>query len=84
MRESVAVIAEPDFSAEEAIEKSKISDRERNPNQPPDQADVQAVGAGLGVLDREAVARIRACGEKDRVERERRPAKSADDIEARC
>ncbi len=64
VREAVAVVAEPDFSAEEAIEKSKIADRERNPDQPPDQADVQAVGAGLGVLDREAVARIRAAGRR--------------------
>jgi|SRR5689334_25312874 hypothetical protein len=84
VRRSIPIIRHLDFAAEKTIQKSKIADREPNTDKPPDQPDARAIGSGLGVLNREAVARIRASGKQDGLEREGRPGKSADDISAQC
>ena len=69
---TVAAAIERDFSPEHAVYDDKIHHREAHAEAPPDQADLQGVGAGYGFLDGDVISGIVAGWKQTGIERNRR------------
>ena len=65
-----------------AIDKNKVTGRERHPDGPPDQANFQAVARGAGIVDGKRVVGIGAGGQHVRIDAEDNAGEHAEQIRA--
>src|SRR5664280_1503970 len=79
----LAAFAQLYLAPEHSIDKDEISESENHSYRPPHEADTQPVRTSCGVVDGQAIAGFRACGQHVGIEREGRSHQHAYDVGTR-